>query len=155
MCFGIEKPRGRSDATPLYTAPPSGVQEGMLRAAEIARGCAKHYDALAEKDESQAVRNCAADIAKGYRGAEYAITRAAEQVNAEGHTRIPVYLDQCAPSALTPPTADGVVVPRDVLKRCREAMWAYAPVTAALTKSDDPLVRELDALLAAAKEPRK
>lgn len=57
--------------------------------------------------------------------------------------------DRYAPSAPT------VQVPRDVLKRCREAMWAYAPVTAALSKSDDPLVRELDAILAAAKEPRK
>lgn len=55
--------------TPLYTAPPSGVREGMLRAAEI---CRKEW----QETSSLARSRVAGDLMR-------AITRAVEQVNAE------------------------------------------------------------------------
>lgn len=83
---------------------PSGVREGMLRAERDAYK--KAYEYLQGRMESLDRHGWAHD-ADG--DIEYAITRAAEQVTAEGHACIPVYLDQCAPSAPTPslPKGDG------------------------------------------------
>lgn len=64
-----EKPSYRPNVTPLYTAPQSGVREGMLRAAEIC-------DAQMIQADSRHNHGVAA--------CRNAITRAADQVNAEG-----------------------------------------------------------------------
>lgn len=55
--------------TKLYTAPASGVKEGMMRAAEIC----KEWEAKLSQGAGYAIRT-----------AREAITRAADQVNAEG-----------------------------------------------------------------------
>lgn len=83
----------RADELAALTAQqePSGVREGMLRAAEI---CSRLDLDFQDGKCDPSPSDCAE-----------AITRAAEAINAEGHTRIPVYLDQCAPSATTPQPA--------------------------------------------------
>jgi hypothetical protein len=70
--------------TPLYTAPPSGVREGMLWAAEICK------DKIPQWADSP-------NATGALQGVVSAITRAAEQVNAE-----PPVPAQCRPEFIPP-----------------------------------------------------
>lgn len=86
---------GTYQRKPLYTAPPSGVREGMLRAAEICKRPKPECCGRFERDDNALNEVCCGRLEPGeyMDGVECAdaITRAADQVDAEQtHVRVPV-----------------------------------------------------------------
>ena len=86
--IGFERPPNQHlhEWTPYYTAPQPGVREGMLRAAEqvprdIPEMSVTHPDYDSHHDAYRSGWNSCAKITRE------AITRAAEQINAEGQRR--------------------------------------------------------------------
>lgn len=164
LCTGTHK---------LYTAPPSGVREGMLRAAEV---CNKHADMLTDEarraisENRDVTANLLYGKADAVKDAGRAITRAAEQVNAEGRATAGasqdtlgevVAIEDSKPASSAPsstPADDGVVVPEFRLPEEMPAalveVMKNPPQPTQHEDESDWYLRWWSALLAAAKEPR-
>lgn len=128
--------------TKLYTAPPSGVREGML----LNRADVLLAYAYMEERNFPDIAAC-----RVIQQAHEIITRAAEQVNAvrpdcgeAGHADNACGNLQCLPSASQP---DTVAVPRDQLEHWAE-YWNGSANEKAMSDALEHILGEVDNLLA-------